>query len=256
MQPASEYGRGKYSDRLLGLIDQCLSLDQQFAGDGRTIYVRLWSLVGNSWRFNDYTYAAGPKAVMTTPAPQSVLPSSSATFGWSAGSGVSQYWLYVGTTAGGTDLYNQSTGASQSALVSGLPIDGRTVYVRLWSLLANNSWQFNDYTYTATGAAQRPMMTMPVPGSTVPGTSVTFGWSAGSGVSQYYLYVGSSSGGSDLYNKSTGTNKSATVSGLPMDGRTLYVRLWSLLANNTWQFNDYTYGAATGGVAAAAVAGN
>jgi hypothetical protein len=29
-----------------------------------------------------------------------------------------------------------------------LPTDGRTLYVRLWSLVSG-AWQFNDYTYTA-----------------------------------------------------------------------------------------------------------
>jgi Subtilase family len=227
--------------------------------DGRTIFVRLWSLTSGGWRFNDYTYAAGPKAVVTSPVPQSILSASSATFSWSAGSGITQYWLYVGTAAGAADVYNQSTGTGRSATVTGLPIDGRTVYVRLWSLQANNSWQFNDYTYTATGATARPLMTAPTPGVTVPGTSVAFGWSAGTGVSQYWLYVGSASGGADLFNASTGTSRTRTVNGLPTDGRLLYVRLWSLIAGTTtWQFNDYTYGAATGGIAgaAAAVAGN
>jgi hypothetical protein len=214
--------------------------------DGRTLYVRLWSLVGNIWLFNDYTYAAGPKAVMTSPVPQSILSGSSATFGWTAGNAVGQYWLHVGTTVGGANLYNASTGTTQSATVNGLPTDGRTIYVRLWSLLANNSWQFNDYTYTATGAAQRPQMATPPPGTTLSGSSVTFGWTSGTGISQYWLYIGSSPGGTDLYDHTTGANLSVTVNGLPRDGRTLYVRLWSLLANNSWQFNDYTYRASPG----------
>jgi len=216
--------------------------------DGRILFVRVWSLIGTRWVFNDYSFEAGPTAAMTTPAPQSVLAGNSVTFGWTAGSGVAEYWLWVGTTPLGFDLFNQATNA-RSQLVNNLPTDGRTVYVRLWSFVG--AWQSNDCMFTASGAGARPAMTTPAPGATVPGGTVTFGWSAGTGISQYWLYVGSTPGGLDFFNASTGTSKSATVSGLPLDGRILYVRLWSLVGN-TWQFNDYMYGAATGGVAQAA----
>ncbi len=214
--------------------------------DGRTLYVRLWSLVAGAWQFNDYTYGAAgaaQKAAMTAPVPGSTLPGASVTFGWSSGSGVSQYWLYVGTSAGGNDLYGQSQGTSHAITVNGLPTDGRTLYVRLWSLIAG-AWQFNDYTYTAAGTSQKAAMTAPAPTSTLPGAMVTFAWSSGSGVSQYWLWVGTSANNSDVYTQSQGSSLSGTVSGLPTDGRTLYVRLWSLIAG-AWQFNDYIYTAAT-----------
>jgi hypothetical protein len=209
--------------------------------DGRILYVRLWSQLASGWQFNDYTYKAGPQAVMAAPAPQSILPNSTTTFTWNAGVGVNQYWLQVGTTAGASDLYNQSTGTALAAAVAALPTDGRTVYVRLWSLVGN-SWLFTDYTYMATGA-QRPVMAAPAPGSTLPGNAVAFGWSAGTGVTQYWLYVGNAPGTFDLYNQSTATARSVNLTGLPVDGRTLYVRLWSQVAGG-WQFNDYTYRAA------------
>jgi len=219
--------------------------------DGRNLYVRLWSQISGSWQFNDYTYTAAgtavtnTKASITSPTPGSKLAGASVTFAWNAGSGVSQYWLYVGTSAGGNDLYGQSQGTNRSATVSGLPTDGRNLYVRLWSQISG-SWQFNDYTYTAAGTAvtnTKASITSPTPGSKLAGASVTFAWNAGSGVSQYWFYVGTSAGGNDLYGQSQGTNRSVTVSGLPTDGRNLYVRLWSLISG-TWQFNDYTYTAA------------
>ncbi len=117
--------------------------------------------------------------MMTTPVPGSTLPGATVTFGWSAGSGVTQYYLYVGNALGGNDVYSQSQGTNLSVTVGGLPTDGRTLYVRLWSMIG--SWQFIDYTYTAASASPAMMMT-PVPGSTLPGATVTFGWSAGSGV--------------------------------------------------------------------------
>ena len=43
-----------------------------------------------------------------------------------------------------------------------------------------------------------------------------------------------------IYDQSQGTNLSVTVSGLPTNGSTIYVRVWSLI-NTGWYFNDYTY---------------
>ena len=70
--------------------------------------------------------------------------------------------------------------------------------------------------------------------------SFTFEWTAGTGVTEYTLWVGSSPAGFDLYDSSTGTNQSATVSGLPTDGSNLYVRLYSKI-DGAWQYYDYTY---------------
>ncbi|APH72328.1 hypothetical protein BSQ44_13885 [Aquibium oceanicum] len=211
-----------------------------------TIYVRLWSLISGAWQSNDYTYKAGGavKAVMTSPTPGSTL-GSSATFMWTTGSGVSSYWLYVGSTgAGSYNILNSSNGTSTTRTVTGLPSTG-TIYVRLWSLITGTGWQYNDYTYKA-GGAVKAVMTSPTPGSTL-GSSATFMWTTGSGVSSYWLYVGSTGAGSyNILNSSNGTSTTRTVTGLPSTG-TIYVRLWSLITGTGWQYNDYTYKAGGGG---------
>jgi len=214
--------------------------------DGRTLFVRLWSLINGSWQFLDYTYIAAnlpSPAQLFSPAPGSTLSSSAVTFFWTTGSGVSLYWLYVGSSAGAADIYSASQGTATSGTVSGLPTDGRTLFVRLWSLI-NGSWQFLDYTYTASSQATLAQLYSPSPGSALFGAAATFFWTTGTGVSQYWLYVGSSAGAFDIYSASQGTATSGTVSGLPIDGRTLFVRLWSLTGAG-WQFVDYTYVAAT-----------
>jgi hypothetical protein len=206
---------------------------------GGTIYVRLWSLILGSWQFNDYTYTGGVAAVLTTPTPGSTIGTSSAFFGWTAGTGVSQYWLTIGTTGvGSSNVFNQSTATNLSITVNGLPLNGGTLYVRLWSLMGA-VWQSRDYTYTM--AANIAALTTPAPGSTLQSSSVTFGWTAGSGVSQYWLTVGTTGVGSqDVFNQSTGTSLSTTVNNIPLTGGTIYVRLWSL-TGATWRSNDYTY---------------
>ena len=51
--------------------------------------------------------------------------------------GVSQYWLYVGTTQDGNQLYDQDRGTNLSATVSGLPTNGSCqALVEAWVELA------------------------------------------------------------------------------------------------------------------------
>jgi hypothetical protein len=104
-------------------------------------------------------------------------------------------------------------GTSLSATVTGLPADGSTLYVRLGSLI-NATWQYHDYTYTAvtsTTSNAPAQMTTPAPGSTLAATTVQFQWNGGTGVSQFWLHVGTTAGGKDLYNQGQGTGLNATV---------------------------------------------
>ncbi len=214
--------------------------------DGRTIYVRLWSYIDNQWAYNDYQYkAAGAvtpvKAQITDPAPGSTLAGSTATFRWSAGTAVSRYFLFVGLWQGGNTLFSQDMGTALEATVASLPVDGSTIHVRLWSYI-DGAWQFNDHTFKAAGSVTpaKAALTSPAPGSTLPGTTVTFQWNAGQAVSRYFLFVGRWQGGNTLFSQDMGTSLSATVSNLPADGMPIHVRLWSYL-QDSWQFNDYVF---------------
>ncbi len=82
-------------------------------------------------------------AEITSPVPESTLEESTATFAWSEGYQVKEYFLYLGTTPGANDLYAQSQGLNREVTVSGLPVDGSIIYVRLWSLLPAD-WFFAD----------------------------------------------------------------------------------------------------------------
>jgi hypothetical protein len=118
--------------------------------DGSTVYVRLWTGNAAGYQYNDYTFKAsgGTKAVITAPAPSSVLGGATVTFSWSAAAGATSYWLDVGTVAGGFNLYTQGEGLLTSQSVTGLPTGGATIYVRLWSAV-NGIWQFSDSPYKA-----------------------------------------------------------------------------------------------------------
>ncbi len=92
------------------------------------------------------------RAAMSSPTPGSVLPSPDATFTWTSGSGVLEYALSVGTTPGGTEVFDGSSGTLLSQVVSGLPADGSTLHVRLASRLAAG-WEHEDYVYQASPPA-------------------------------------------------------------------------------------------------------
>ena len=105
---------------------------------------------------NEVSSASPNSAQLTTPPPGSTLAGSTVTFGWTAGINVPSYQLTVGTTPGGGNLFDQVVGSTLSTTVAGLPMDGSTVYVRLWSLVGA-MWVFRDYTYTA---ATQPSLTI------------------------------------------------------------------------------------------------
>jgi FtsP/CotA-like multicopper oxidase with cupredoxin domain len=200
---------------------------------GAAVYVRLWSMIGGVWQFKDYTYTAA-SFHMITPLPGSALAGTSVTFTWSPITGATQYSLWLGTTVGGTDVANVlSTATSYTATVPGA---GATLYARLW-VLVGGIWQNVDYTYTE--ATMVATMTTPIPGTLLSGPSATFNWTAGTGVSQYSVWIGSTPGAADLGNVLLAT-RSYTAALPATTGISLYVRLWSFIGG-TWGYIDYTY---------------
>jgi CRISPR/Cas system endoribonuclease Cas6 (RAMP superfamily) len=188
--------------------------------------------------YNDYTYATGVLATLTTPSPSSLLTGSSVQFIWSAGSGVSQYDLHLSAVApGNSELYSSGHITGTSRTVSGLSTNGATIYARLYSVISGVTY-YNDYTYYTGALAQ---ITSPVPSSTLTGSSVVFTWSAGTGVTQYDLHLSAvAPGNSELYSSGHVTGTSRSVSGLPTSGATIYARLYSII-DGIMFYNDYTY---------------
>jgi hypothetical protein len=68
-------------------------------------------------------------------------------FNWTVGSGVSGYWLSVGSTPGGSQYYQSGNlGNMLTTTVNTLPANGSTIYVTLYSLFGV-AWYGNTYTY-------------------------------------------------------------------------------------------------------------
>lgn len=180
------------------------------------------------------------------------MSSTSANFQWSAGVGALNYFLYVGSTVGGTQYHNSGSIAAGtlSRQVTGLPTDGSTLHVRLFTRISSG-WQSNDYTYTAATAS---VLTWPAPGSTLINPWASFQWTATAGSSGYWLMVGTNGTGSAniLSTGVAGTQRS--VVGLPHVG-TLNVRLMTYVGGG-WNFNDYTYDMAVPAVMATPAPGS
>src|SRR5207302_8870363 len=81
-------------------------------------------------------------------APGSIFAASTVTFSWTSGSGVTEYWLSIGTQPGADTLYSHSAGTGLSATVFGLPTTA-PVYVRLWALTGGSSHVSTPATCTA-----------------------------------------------------------------------------------------------------------
>jgi hypothetical protein len=214
--------------------------------NGSAVYATLYSLIGGNWTPNAYTYtgynSAGASGVITTPASGSTLTGSSVTFDWTAGAGASAYWLDVGSTVGGNNYYSSGNlGNVLTTTVSGLPTNGSMIYVTLYSLISG-AWSGNAYTYTAlTATGGLAALTSPVPGTTLSGMTVTFTWSSDSSATAYWVDIGSTAGGNDVYSSgNVGTTLTTTVYTLPANGNTIYVSLYSYVGGQ-WLNNPVTY---------------
>ncbi len=224
--------------------------------NGSTVYVTLYFFIGGSWMPNAYTFTAfsttSGAGVLTTPVPGSSLSGSSVTFGWTAGSNATSYWIDIGSTVGGNQYYQSGNlGNVLSKAVTGLPTNGTTVYVTLYSLIGG-AWISNRYTYTAYNAASAGgVMNTPTPGSKLTGSTVTFNWTPGAGTA-WWLDLGSTPGGNQ-YSQSGSLNvQTETINSLPTDGSMVYATLYTLIGG-AWSSNAYTYTASNGTAGLAAM---
>ena len=115
------------------------------------VYVRLYSLINGAWQSTDYTYVSAgtvTQAALTAPPLNSQFTSTTETFTWNPGNTATHFILYLGTSAGSSNLYNSGNVTATSETVSSLPSNGETVYARIYSLI-NGAWQYANYTYTA-----------------------------------------------------------------------------------------------------------
>ncbi len=149
-----------------------------------------------------------------------VLPGATVTFTWNAGRNASAYRLSIGSTEDGTDLYNASQNLTLTQNVT-LPTDGRELFVTLQTSL-DGQWVVSKSTLTAagTGAPTAAQLTSPADQSVLTSNTATFTWDAGTGVTEYWLSLGTSPAATNLYTASQGSHLTVTLA-VPTDGSPL-----------------------------------
>jgi len=177
--------------------------------------------------------------------------SNSATIQWAANqeSDLAGYRVYHGTTAG-----NYSS--SQDA--------GTTTTYQYDNLESNKTHYFSVTAYDSSGnesnpspevntfihAAVPPTLTSPKPNTTLEGATTTFTWTPNeTAVSAYWLEVGSAADVDELYDSGSiaASVLSRSVSGLPTDGRAVFVR-FGWLVNGKWETSRVEFTAAGGSI--------
>jgi T5SS/PEP-CTERM-associated repeat protein len=217
------------------------------ATSGAFSQLNLANLLLTEYWYDGLLYTTGELVVgdrqfawMVTPTDGTTLASTSQTFVWDGGTGVTYYGLWIGT-APLTYNIHASVESGKSRTVTTLPSDGMPLYVTLWAFV-NGVWQQgHTYTYLAATSTKAAMLT-PVNGTTLSTATPTFTWNAGVSVKYYALWIGNNPGTYDIYaGLEPGLSRTLLV---PSDGRTLCVTLWSFI-NGAWQSNAYTYTAPT-----------
>jgi hypothetical protein len=208
---------------------------------GIMIYVQLKQEINGVWYATNATYTeAGTTvpAVISSPAPGSVLTTTTPTFSWAGVSGPNEFTLRIGTIGVSTsDVYYSGAIFGSTSETVTVPAKGLKIFVQL-AQLYNGSWKTSQYTYIEPSTPA--VINSPASGSTLPGSSVTFDWSGGLGPAAYQVLIGTIQPGSgNILNTYSTHATSATVT-VPTNGATLYVRLNQEI-NGAWQTTDYTY---------------
>jgi len=208
--------------------------------NGRPVYAQLWTHIRGGWQppqRNAYVAASGCAAALTAPANGAALAGSTVTFSWNAAPGADQYWLDVGSAPGLGDYFAGAT-TSTGFTIRGLPCDSRLLYAQLWTH-SGTSWK-NPERYSFTSWSACGQLTTPAPGTALSSGAVQFTWTAGTGVTAYWLDVGTIPGQGNIFAANVGGVTSRTVAGIPTTGNPIYVQLWSMIGG-TWCLNRYSY---------------
>jgi hypothetical protein len=180
------------------------------------------------------------QSALLSPTPGSTFNSSSATFIWTAAPGAVDYEFFLGSTGPGSyDVFYSGTRTGTSLTVDSLPVDGKTIYARLFTRV-NEKLNYIDYTFTAATLASA-QLTAPAIGSALLGTTATFTWTAAPGATSYQLFLGSNGPGSyNVYDSGSQAVTSLAVDRLPTGGQPIYARLYTHFSG-TSVFRDYVF---------------
>lgn len=210
-----------------------------------TYYLRLFTKQNNGWSYVDSSFSTGQlgkDAIITSPAngATNVDSSSPVNVSWIGGLNVASYYLYVGTSAGAADTYTSGPTLNTSAQVRLQP--STTYYCRIFTKNTSNRWSFTDSSFTTGSQGTPAAITSPTDGTiNVDGSvPISVTWNSVSGAQSYYLYVGTTPGGTDVYTSGETSATSASLSRFINSSTIYYVRLWTKFASG-WKYRDTTF---------------
>jgi hypothetical protein len=208
--------------------------------NGETIYAKLTTYYGTVSAYTNYTFTATTQAALTSPANASVLVGPKVTFTWTAATGATDYSLKLGTTVGSNNLYGSGYLTATSATPTNLPANGETIYATLTTYYGSIAVSTNYAFVAATQAA----LTSPANNAVFTSSSQTFEWTTAPAATNYSLKLGTTAGSNNLYGSGYLSGTSATATGLPTNGETIYGTLTtyygSVAATTSYTFTAYT----------------
>jgi hypothetical protein len=204
---------------------------------GETLWARLWTDVSGTWTYQDISFTAGNLATtyFSYPSNGATAVDTATPFSWYAVPGVTEYYLYVGTSQGSSNLVSSGAVTATSYQVPPLPT-GETLWARIWTD-TNGTWTYQDISFQA-GPQSHATFTYPANGSSTVNTTNNFTWATAPAAQAYYLYIGTSQGASNLVN-SGALSASTTSYGVPAlpTGETLWARIWTEV-NGSWSYDQ------------------
>jgi pimeloyl-ACP methyl ester carboxylesterase len=220
--------------------------------NGKTVYLKLWILTESGWRgshsssFNTATAEQDAPAVITAPLPSEPLKSGDV-LEW-AGVGTDAYMVTVGSSyevisqPPWVDIFGWY-GTDNSVTLPRIPQDGSEIHIRLYSRIKTR-WTYQDFQFTA-ALVEPAEIASPAPHSQLQQHAQRVEWAPAEGATQYALSVATDPAildkpsESDIFSSFTADN-SIVVTGIPVDGTPVYMRLWSLIEGD-WYYTDSTY---------------
>jgi predicted outer membrane repeat protein len=198
------------------------------------------------FRVNDvqFTTAAHRQAVFTYPLNGATNVDTTKPFTWGGASDVQSYRLKVGTTQGGSDLFQSALlPASQTSYTVPpvLPIN-TTIWARIETRGSDTVFRSNDVQFT-TGPHRQAAFTYPLTGATNVDTTKPFTWAGASDAVSYRLSVGTTQGGSDLFISSLlpGTQTSYAVPPVLPTSTTMWARIETRGTDGVFRSNDVQF---------------
>jgi hypothetical protein len=255
MSFAASGGTSPYSWSWSGSFPPGLSLSSVGALSGTTTTAGNYNLtvqvadsasnVANK-SFSFTVQPASPMPVTASPSSQSVGPALGAayTIMVTSGAGFSGTVSFTvsGLPSGATWTFSPSTLNSSGTTTLTITPTGNspTGTFSITVTAQNGSLSHATTIFLTVMAPSAANMLTPGQGAILTGSTGTFTWDSGIGVSQYRLFLGSTPGGSDYYNMNTGSNQAVTASIPNGSPATVYATLGSLISGG-WQSRSYNY---------------